>query len=85
MRNKKEYKKYKLGKIYFNKDLGYFKVVSITDMIDIDWSPVYNYLTESQIKQIRKYGKNGSTKMGFLERSKNLNLYCSISSKQSNY
>jgi len=38
-----EYNKYKLGKIYYNKDLGLLRVVSVTKLFDITYSLGYNH------------------------------------------
>jgi hypothetical protein len=55
-----EYNKYKLGKIYYHPKLGFLKVVSITKMINIKYSPAYKWIkewTEEQQSQLKKSKK----------------------------
>jgi len=55
-----EYGKYKLGQIYFHSKLGKLRVVSINDLINIKYSPVYRTdftnWTKKQQEELIKYG-----------------------------
>lgn len=59
-RIRKEYDKYKLGKIYNHPKLGNLRVVSITKMIDISYSPAYKYKkhwTKQQLETLQNTNK----------------------------
>jgi hypothetical protein len=78
-----EYGKYKLGEIYFHPDLGNLRVVSVTDLIDITYSPIYkssfHTWTKKQQDELIQYGYM-NTEYIILERLtdkqiKKLNIY----------
>lgn len=56
-RTKYEYGKYRLGKIYNHNELGDLKVISVTNMIDITYSPFLKYQDEKNISQHLKLNK----------------------------
>ena len=52
-----DYGKYKLGEIYYNDNLGLMQVMSITELININYSPFIKYLTEQMIEEHMKYNE----------------------------